>query len=250
MKIKKVIFILAVCLFGVHSEARVFDMNKEKFASYFLISGGSSTIGNSAFVNESSATAFSSAVNYNYSGEFGFLWTSQYFVWMLGFEIIRPQMLESVGATNNAGTLLYTVKSDILVTAPKFGVEINLHGTPTYRSFMTAYLGSASGSLSNEYTNVTIAPNASHTVKGSGTTSMYGGTIGTEAHISDTTTMSCELGYRVLNLTEINYSATVVGGSFNGAVSSGGAWKDTTGANRSLNLTGPYISIGFRFYLM
>lgn len=248
IRLNSVCAILCLCLLSPLATARVFDVTKEKFASYFLLSGGSSTISNAGFANESSATSFNSSVNYNYTGEFGFIWTNKYVAWIVGVEIFRPQVLDNVVASNSSGTALYNIKSDILATAPKLGIELNLHSSSTYRSFVTAYVGSGSVQLQNDYSNVTISPTTAHTVKGKGTASLYGGTLGTEMNISDTTNISFELGYRQLNFTEIDYSSNVT--SFNGAVTSGNIWKDTNGSNRALNMSGGYIAIGFRFYLM
>jgi len=58
-----------------------------------------------------------------------------------GFEIFKPSALKSVPA-NNGTSDIYTLNSDITAYAPKLGLEINLQKTTTYRSFITAFVGS------------------------------------------------------------------------------------------------------------
>jgi hypothetical protein len=229
------------------AEARVFNINNEKFATYFLVTGGSSAIKQNAFINEANTTdTFTGEAAHNFTGEFGFLYSTPNVSLRFGFEIFKPSALKAVPA-NNGTTDIYTLNSDITGYAPKLGVEINLQKSSTYRSFLTAYVGSGSASYKNDYTIVSYPGVADHSVEAKGSQTLYGGSLGVESHLTDTTTYIFEFGYRQMKIDNLKYSKGVT--TFSGAKTAGDPVLDANGQARSLDFTGGYISLGFRFYL-
>lgn len=228
-------------------EARVFNIGAEKFAGYFLVTGGPSAIKKNAFLNEDTTTnTYSGEVAYNYSGEFGFLYATPHVSLRFGFEIIKPSALKEVLA-NNGTTDIYSLNSDVTAYAPKLGLEINLQKTNTYRSFLQAYVGSGSVSYKNDYTIISYGGQTNHSVEGKGTAMLYGGSLGVESHLTDTTTYLFEFGYRQMKADSLKYSKDVT--TFRGAQTAGSPVTDANGDARVLDFTGGYISLGFRFYL-
>lgn len=240
--------VISFCMLVTQAEARVFNMTNEKFASYFLITGGSSAIDKSAFAGEAATTdTYSSGAGYNYTGEFGFLYATPAVSLRFGFEVFKPSTLTGVTATNASATDIYTVNSAITGYAPKLGLEINLQRSATYRAFIAAYAGSGSVSYKNDYTILSYGGVSDHSVEAKGSAMLYGGTLGVESHLTDTTTYLFEFGYRQMKFENLKYSKDVT--TFSGAKVAGDDVVDANGDKRVFDFTGPYISLGFRFYM-
>lgn len=238
-------------LLSTSAQARVFNINKETSAAYFLVTGGSSMIGTSAVDGEgNSGISFSGGVNYNYSGEFGFLYSRPNASMRFGLEILKPAVLES-NAKDSGGSAVYSAKSDIFGYAPKITLEVNLHGTNTYRSFVAATAGYANVTMKNDYTMAagqTVYPGlADHSAESKGSGTLLSASLGYEGILTDTTTIMVEFGYRQLKIDNLKYSKDVT--TFSGSKTSGDSVLTSSGKQRELDFSGGFISIGFRFYL-
>lgn len=245
-------FILPLLLVvGVSAEARVFNVNNEAFAAYFLMTGGGSVLGTTAVDGESGTNVtFSGGTNYNYTGEFGFLYSTPYLGFRFGFEVIKPFALDS---TANDGTSdLYSVTSALVGYAPKLTVDVNIHRANTSRSFLTATIGNASLTMKNEYTLTAAGQSAfpgvaNHTTESKGDGILYAASLGYEGLLADTTTILVEFGYRQVKINNLNYTKDVT--TFTGAQTSGSPVLNSSGTQRQLDLSGGFISLGFRFYM-
>lgn len=243
--------LLSLIFFSAAAEARVFNINSETSAAYFMASGGSSQIGTAALDGESGASvAFSGGSKFNYSGEFGFLYSRPLASLRFGFEIFKPAAVNS-GATSG-GTDLYQAESDILAYAPKLTLEVNVHGTNTYRSFVSITVGSASMTLKNDYVLTTAGQTAypgvsNHSIEAKGSGTLLAASLGYEGLLSDTTTILVEFGYRQLKIDNLKYTKDVT--TFSGAKTSGDSLLNASGSAREVNFSGGFIGVGFRFYL-
>lgn len=245
---KSLALVLSLCLLAARAEARVFNMASETFASYFLISGGPSLVKKTAFAGEAAMTdTYSGSAGYNYTGEFGFLYATPAVSLRFGFEVFKPSALTGVTATNASSTDIYTLNSSVTAYAPKVGFEINLQKTQTYRAFLAAYAGTGSVSYKNDYTILSYGGVSDHSVEAKGSGTLYGGSLGVESHLTDTTTYLFEFGYRQMKFENLKYSKDVT--TFSGAKVAGDDVLDANGDKRVLDFTGGYISIGFRFYM-
>lgn len=246
----KVSFLFAALLLSSIAEARVFDISKDSMAPYFLFTGGSSAVGKSAYENEASGVDVSGNVGYNYSGEFGFMYSRKLVNLRFGFEILKPQKLDNISGTNSSGTQLYTETSDILAYAPKLSVDINLHGTNEFRSFVSLSAGYGSVTLKNSYSYTAAGsaayPGVDSSIEAKGTATLLAASLGYEGVLSDTTTYVFEFGYRSLKFDSLEYSKAFT--TMTGAVSSGDPVMNGA-SKRSLDLSGGFLSLGFRFYL-
>ncbi|AFY02770.1 hypothetical protein [Bdellovibrio bacteriovorus] len=242
----------ALLISATSAQARVFNINNETFAAYFDVSAGPSAIGTGAFDGEATGLSYSGGSGYNYSGEFGFLYTRQYMSLRFGLEIIRPSAIEGSSATNASETELYTADSQILGYAPKLGVEFNLQSNARSRSFVALGVGAASVTMKNSYTLTTDGQTAfpgvsNHDVEAKGSGTLLNASLGYEGLLTDTTTIVVEMGYRQLNIENLEYTKSVT--TFKGPVNSGDKVTTAAGEQRDLNLSGAFIAIGFRFYL-
>lgn len=245
----KIIFFLIGLIFTLEpsAEARVFSMDKESFAGYFLLTSGPSAIKDQAFANESSATAYDAEVKSNTGGEIGFAYITGRAGWRFGFEILKPATLSGVSATAS-GSEIYQVKSDLNCYIPKLGIELIVKQTPTMRMALFGYAGTASLSMKNDYSQLSVSPNSDFSLEAKSSANLVGGGFATEFHMMDTTTILIEAGYRDLKFKEIKYSKDVAS-TFNGAVTAGDVMVDNTGAKRSIDFSGAYFSLGFRFWI-
>lgn len=245
-------FAAAALLISSSASARVFNINKETFAAYFNMTAGGSMIGTSALNGEAAANiTYSGDVNYNYTGEFGFVYSRPAANLKFGFEILKPLNLAGSSASN--GSELYTADSEILGYVPKLSAEINLQATNIYRSFLSLTAGAANITLKNAY-DLTAAGQAAypsvaaqHDIEAKGAATLLSAGLGYEGLLSDTTTIVAEFGYRSLKFDSLTYAKSTT--TFSGSHNSGDQVLKTSGDKRSLDLSGAYISIGFRFYL-
>lgn len=247
----KVTLFLSILFLTSLAQARVFNINKESFAAYFLATTGASTLGTSAVDDESSQTVtFNEKTEYNFTGEFGLVYSRPYISLRFGFEILRPWLLETIA--NDGTDDLYTAKVDLLGYVPKVTAEINLQGSSTYRSFLSVSAGTANLTMKNDYA-LTAAGNtafpgvADYSVEAKGTGTLLGASLGYEGFMTDTTTILVEFGYRQLLIDNMKYTKDVT--TFTGAKQSGDELLRVDGEKRSFDFTGGFISLGFRFYM-
>lgn len=241
------LFALFILFFLSDAEARVFDLNKESFASYFSIGTGTSVVDKAAFKDESTTTTtYNDGIATNPSGEFGFIYANKFISWRFGFESIRPAKLATVTATDGGATV-YNIDSDVTIYTPKLGLELNFKTTGQSRVYGFGYAGQSSITVANSYTNLTIAPNADFSSTYTGTANLMGGGLGYEFAAFDTTSMTIEAGYRDLSFSNLTYSTAIT--NFTGSQTAGATVVDVSGAKRALNFTGAYATVGFRFYL-
>jgi hypothetical protein len=251
MKRAFIFFCFAWGAFGFSvAEARVFNITKESFASYLLFNAGTSSVGKSTYEGEaSSGTSYDSDLKYNYGGEFGFLYATPGVNFRFGFEVIKPQAWTA--QASDAGVDQYSVKSDLVGYAPKFGIEFNLRRGDWYRVYGLGSVGAANVSLKNSYTFTTTGqstyPGVDSSIESKGSATEYYGGLGVEMHMSDTTTFVAEAGYRSLKFAKLTYTKATT--AFDGVHASGDTVKDAGGNNRTLDFSGVLATIGFRFYL-
>lgn len=245
--IQKILCFVFIILTSSISVARVFDLNKESLASYFLVSSGTSTIANKAYDLESAAVSYDNAgISSNLSGEFGFVYANKYVTWRFGFEVMSPAKLAGVSALNAGGATLYTLSSTMSGYYPKVGIEANLRTRADSRLFIFGYTGTMSLTVTNAYTGLTIAPNADFSYVYKGSCLATAGGLGYELASFDTTSMVIELGTRMMEVTGTTYGENATGFS---TVTTGSTALKTDGSPRAFDFTGTFASLGFRFYL-
>lgn len=246
-------FVLAAFLvlsFSVTTEARLFNLNKETFAGYFSVSGGSSMLGQGAYEDEAAGVTYNSKVRYNYGGEFGVVYAKAAASLRFGIEFGKPQMMENVKASN-ATDEVYTLKSDVTAIVPKITLDVNLRSNQGSRSFATVSAGYANVTVKNEY-SLTAAGTAAYpgmdgTMEAKGTGTQLMATLGQEGFLSDNATYIFELGYKQLTVDNLKYSKDA--NLFGTSHSTGDAVNTSDGNARSMDLGGVIISLGLRFYL-
>ncbi|WP_413580467.1 hypothetical protein [Bdellovibrio sp. HCB288] len=239
-----------VALMAVSAEARVFDIKRDSMAPYFILSGGPSTVGTNGYANEATGTTVSGESKFTYGGEFGFLLSRPVLNLAFGIGIIKPSLVEGFSGSDTGGTQMFTGNSEVLGFAPRVTLEVNLHGDQVSRSFVAVGVGYADVKLKNSYTMTAAGdaayPGVATTIESKGAATELTAGLGYEGVLSDTTTYVFQFGYRQLRIDQLKYSKDYT--TFNGPVSAGGTVMNGA-SNRELNLSGGFLSLGFRFYL-
>ncbi|MBX3039521.1 MAG: hypothetical protein KF789_02285 [Bdellovibrionaceae bacterium] len=229
------------------AEARIFNLTKEKFASYLMVHAGTSRVEDDLFRGESGAVDFSSSMKNNLGGEFGFISTMGPLSFRFGFEILKPAPLREVKAKDAGGATLYEASSDVTGFIPKVGLDLNLVTKPSYRMFAFGTVGQAHLTVKNEYTNLTVAPNADFSTEMKSSSQFLAGGVGIEYAAFDLTSVVLEVGYKQLQFKNLKYSAAVT--DTQGAHNAGDAVLLNTGENRTLDFSGWTVSLGARWWL-
>lgn len=248
--------VLMVFIFGTElAQAKLFNFSNASVAAY--VGGGWAP----AFVNtlnskSSSNAATSVNVNsehpYNLSGEFGFMTGGAKANIGFGLELMRGKELSDEIGRTSSGSELYSMTSEISVLIPKVRIELVVKSWPKSRLYLGGEAGWATLVARNSYT-FTAAGQTEYSGLADfyeelrGMTPVYGGSLGWEKIMSDTTTIILHGGYRGIVFNEVNHNRDVT--TFQGAVSKGDLAKDSSGNNRSIDLTSYYVGLFFRFWI-
>ena len=228
-------------------------MKKESFAAYLKGGYWTQAIKNTA-LSDSSGTGVTLDAEFksNLTGEFGFVYSNGRINFLFGLEVIRPAPIVSRKGTDVAGTELYDVSSEVSAYAPKLGIEISFYQGATSRACLGGAFGTATLTGRNSYVLT-----ADGTAAFAGVVDFYEdlrstaplteGSLGYEMLMADTTTFNLEAGYRSLSFTAITHNRDVT--SFQGPIIKGDAATNMDGSKRTMNLSGPFIALSFRFWL-
>ena len=237
--------LIFILFFSNLCHARIFDLSKEKFGSYLIFSSSQSNLKETPYQGLTVADDFSDAYKYPAGGEFGFMYENHSVGFRFGVEIIKPSPTEGYAKSNNVTKYYY--KDNISVLVPKIAMEVNFITKSKFRLLGYGFLGQANLVESTDYSAVTVAPSASHTVDIKSSANMSGGGLAFEFSAFDTTTLIFELGYRQLKFANMIYSKDVT--TFEGAVTSGTTVKNSDGTSHQVDMTGAYAALGFRIFL-
>lgn len=237
------------------AEARVFSFKNEGIASFLHGTYGPSMLAQQPYASSSGVdTSFDKKFSYNASGEMGLLWVfSEQIALRLGIEAIQgyPTVKETVGS-NPSGQQRMSVNSSVFAIHPNAALEYYISTKNSYRIFGYAGAGYALVTMQNNYTMTAQGTSDLGGITDYGeqskatAISMIAGS-GIEVHFSDTTTFLFDLNYRYLPVRNLTYknSATGTQGSF----VNGQPVLNDNGSNRSIDLSGVSVGIGFRFYI-
>lgn len=235
------------------AEGRVFDFKKEHFATYFRGNGATTVIGKSAYGKSSgTSTSFSIEPAYTYGGEFGVLFTSGKFGLRVGIEAINPKKVDGAEGKDSSGALLMSMTSQIASYGPAVHIEIGAVTTNTTKLLIVGGAGIGNLTMTNSY-SLTAAGSAAYpgvadfTEEGKGTAYTSDLGVAYEFSMVDNVTMVLDLGYRYFFVPKLTHERAAT--TFLGAVAVGDTVRNSDGTNRSLNLSGPFAGLAFRFYV-
>ncbi|MCB0391075.1 MAG: hypothetical protein KDD58_07285 [Bdellovibrionales bacterium] len=236
------------------AEARVFNFKNETIAGYFRGSTSLSRLGTTPFDNASgNSTVFTGEDHaYNYSGEIGFLLNiGDFATFRVGAELIQSKESEVVGSSAG-GTKYFDLVSDVFVFNTTGTLEYHIFSTDTTRLSLFGGVGLGSISMDLDYTFTSAGLSAfslSSDYTEKTTSYIIGAHAGAQYEFlfADTVTMALEAGFRHLPVPKLDYKEDAA--TIYGAVTKGSRAKNQDGTNRTLDLSGYYVGLGFRFYL-
>ncbi|MEQ1875026.1 MAG: hypothetical protein ABL958_00175 [Bdellovibrionia bacterium] len=243
-------------LIGSSSEARVFNFKNEKFATYFRGTAGLSGLKKTAFESSGGQNlTFSDQPNYNYTAEFGLLFSVSRMNVRMGLELFRPNAATGVEAKDASDVTLYTLNSTVIGYGGVMNLEFNMIEGDKSRLFFSGGGGYFTTSLKNEYAFTTAGNSAYPTVpnyveEGSGYSFMGQASFGYEFHLSDTTTTVFDAGYRYMLVNSLKHSRDAVTLLDPATpVTSGSNMKNRDGSDRTLDLSGIWVGLSLRIYI-
>lgn len=245
--------ILVAGFFSATAQARELDLTSEKFAPY--IRGEYQTWGKKQSTFDTSSgtgNSFKGEIPFLSNYEFGFVYSIREVSLRFGFEVIYPATVKGISATNAAGTELFTLDSDVSAYVPRLGLDINIKNWQRSRIFLNATYGIANLTVQNSYGFTTDGSAAypgmtDFREETKATAPLTEVSLGWEFSAFDTTTIVLDAGYRALKFDSLTHNVPVT--SFQGAVGKGDKALDTNGVARKLDLSGPFASLQFRFWV-
>lgn len=247
---------MLILLLSWVAEARVFDFKTASLAPYFRGTGGTTPLGQDAFVHGSGAdTQIKSKSNYNYSGELGLsLNLNERLNLRLGAELLSALPVSGAKGMSPAGTERFSLNSNISVFNPNVVLEVltPVAGT-NFRFFNSVGIGYATADLNNSYTMTStgtaeLSGVTSYDEKATGSSVSYTAACGFETLFADNVTMSLELGYRYMQFQKLAHTGAVKTIA-QGNVQKGDTLKNADGTSRRVDLGGIFAGITFRFYM-
>lgn len=230
------------------AQARTFDFKTEGFATYLYGTYGPSLVSDTAYANSSgSGTSVDKKTSTNYSGEFGFLISGETVSLRLGAEVIKPKTNSDIKGTDSSGNQIFNLESSVFAFIPRATIEYAIGSTPHSRWLATLGAGVAVVTVDNTYTQVASSTGLTdHVESGTGTGTMIEIATAYEFLLSDTATMFWNIGYRRVSPAAFQSNKDVT--SFMGSEPKDSDLKNQDGSNRTVNLSGPFAGVAFRFY--
>ncbi|HAG90625.1 MAG TPA: hypothetical protein DCL41_02065 [Bdellovibrionales bacterium] len=239
---------------GAKASARVFSFETENFAAVLEGTFGTTHLAQDGFAaNKGGGVSLSENYNYTGSAKLGFaLAPGDKMNFVFGLEVLRPLSISAAKGNNASGTQLYTFDSTLIALNPMFAVEYAYSRSGNVRYLFGVGLGYGQVTTTNEFnmteTGVSELGVSSYkeTLKGSAINGYT--SLGLEAHFVDKATFTFQAGYRLFKVHELKHgsSLTNVG---EGAVSDGDIAYNADGSKRKVDLTGMFLSMGFRIYI-
>ena len=232
----------------------MFALDKERVATYFHGSGTWGGIGQNAFnLSSGNTTVFTNQSEYDWGAEFGLAFASPKFVFRVGIQAVAPHLLSGIAGADSSGNVLMNLTSTVTSYGPVAYVEMGLSADSNSRWSLILGGGVQTVTVNNNYTltvpGQTAYPKVSSAFVEEGQTYAYMGDIGTsyEFLMVDSVTMILDAGYRYLYASGFKEDRSA--NTFLGSVNSGDPMVNSDGSNRTINLGGPWVGLGLRFYI-
>jgi hypothetical protein len=236
------------------AQARVFIYQEHHVAAVLEGAFGSTLMNQDGFsANMGNGVDFSDRYQFMTSGKLGMSFKLGGDLQILvAAEIMKPLSVKDVRGKNASGVEYYQFSSSAFVLNPMAQMEWTYSYGATWRSFFFGGMGMGRLMMENKFDmtpdGATDLGVASYTEKmrGDALNGMLG--FGFETYFVDSSTFVFKVGqrlFKVYKLTHTNDAVTVAEGS----VSDGDTVHNADGSNRHVDLSGPFVEMGFRFYI-
>lgn len=244
--------LIALALGGA-ANARVFNWKEATLAAFVRANGGATSLGKRAFADAlGDGESVDASSRLNYGAEIGVLLApNPFFHVRFGAELLQYRPVSEASGVNGSGTEMYRLDSSVSVFNPN--VTLEYAGMPRGPLRYYGYLGAgyADVTVENKF-RMTTAGTGAHGVNdfnellsGQALAATLGG--GVEILFNDNVTCALDLGWRYLRVPSLKYKGDA--DTIRGSVGKGAPALNADGEPRTLDLSGPTIGVGFRFYL-
>jgi hypothetical protein len=252
MAARLIILVFSCIVFIERAEARVFDLKSERVAIYLGGTFGSSNASDSAYGSSSgTGTLTDKKVQTATSGEVGLFLAFDRFNLRIGGEYLMPRELKGINGTDANGNALFSLDSSIGALVPMVNVELLPYKGQNTRALLGFGYGVAIASFDNQYTMTSAGKTALNVndfkESATGVSPLLQTYLGFEFLFADSVTATIQGGYRWCNIktSKSTEDATAI----TGAQKKGDDVVNMDGGPRSMDLSGGFVGINFRFYL-
>lgn len=243
---------IAVALFCLPAQARVFTMKDLTFAPYIRGTFGDSWLHREPFVQEIGSADVGPTSTYEYSGELGFLINLGAFNFRLGAEILQPGIVSGNG-TSPSGNQLFILNSSVFVFDPQAALEVIVKEWKSSRLLVTGGAGYATVSVTNAYTMTASGQTqygvSSYSESLTGTAMNYFASVGCEFLFTDRLMVMFEGGYRYFLVNTLYHAQDEKTLAEPNGATKGAPALNSDGSDRHFDLSGGFVGISLRFYL-
>lgn len=249
------LFFFFVIFASVTVEARVFNYKDASLAAFIRGTGGTSGVNQDPFANSSGVdTSVSGKISYAYSGELGaVIGLGDSMNLRIGAEGIQHHPLKEAKGSSPTDVERFTMESSVFVFNPNLTLEFFAAHSGSLRYYGSVGVGYAMIDVENRYTmspTNDLSVNTDFNEKMYATSTSYQVAAGLETLFVDNVTFAADVGYRYLKAASLKYRGDVN----NFVAAPGTALKDAEvlnhdGSARSLDLSGFFVGVAFRFYL-
>ncbi len=241
-----------IFLISLKSQARVFSFENESVAPYLNFRGGMSQLEEDPYAWQSASRYSGDKFDLTYGGEFGLYLRGAGMGLRLGVLVQTFDGVQAAQGLRTDGTALYSANSEGLLFGPAFSIDIQLAEQPTHLWKVVFGGGYQWGQFENNY-SMTAAGEAlvggqsefSETYKSQMFYAVAG--VGTEIVLADETTIEFMLGYH--HSFPVTWLYAGGGENFAGTHNGDDDVVFEGGARKTLNLSYPFLQVGFQFYL-
>ncbi len=234
------------------AQARLFSFNNETVAPYFNLRGGMSQLGSDPYQWQSVGTYSGDKFDFTYGGEFGLYLRGAGMGLRVGALVQTFDDVSGGLGSDSSGNVLFSVVSQGRLFGPSFAFDIQFAEQPTHLWKLVLGGGYQWAQFENDYS---VTAQGQPFVSGQSQFSekykaqLYYAMIGVSGEIvlTDTTTVEFLLGYHYSFPAEWKYSGG--GENFSGIYQEGDKVQYEDGTDKSLDLSYPFIQIGFNFYI-
>lgn len=246
--------IFFIGLISLPLQARVFSFQEQNLSATLEGSFGPTLMSQDGFAaNIGSSVSMKESLSYMQGGKIGFAYNLQEKLNLaFGLEVLKPLSITGASATNTSGSELYIFSSSALVLNPIFSLEYSYSKVGNVRYFFGLGAGMGQLTMDNKFeinsTGESELGVQSYTEKLKGQAINGYMSIGLEAHFVDTSTFVIQAGHRLFKFHELKHGSAVNTYS-EGSVAEGSTVYNADGSKRKLDFGGPFVSMGFRFYI-
>lgn len=253
---KKLLSLALFVLVSVPAKARIFDFKEQRFAALVDGSFASTVMGQDAFAaNLGPNVTMNEKLQYLYSGRLGFSFIlSERLNFALAVEMLDPASIKAASGKNSSGSELYLFSASGQVLNPLAFIEYTYSRVGNVKYFFGLGAGWAQLTLDNRFeinaageTHLGGVQSYTEKLEASSVINGYA-SLGLEAHFVDTATLVFQAGHRLFKVYELKHGSAVTTYA-EGAVAAGDTVYNADGSKRQIDLSGPFVSLGVRFYI-